>query len=297
MRFNNRDDIIQLTPQWKGERFPDGRPRVPDEILQRMERVRTEEAWSVLWRHEHQFQFEGNWTRLHPERVLVGRAVTGVFVPRRPDLHETLMDYGHGQEKRIGAMNSWVIETLTKDDVIVIDLFGKVYKGTFSGANLSTAIATRTGRGQVIYGGIRDAQQIYEIDGFCTFCKGMDPTPIRDVTLVGLNVPCRVGEAICMPGDVVLGTYTGVLFIPPHLAEEVVEHSERTHMREIFSHQRLREGVYSSSQMDTKWTPEIEADFASWLETHSYEEVAQVDWSREEGGAAGHGKEEETLLG
>ena len=297
MRFNNRDDIIQLTPQWKGERFPDGRPRVPDEILQRMERVRTEEAWSVLWRHEHQFQFEGNWTRLHPERVLVGRAVTGVFVPRRPDLHETLMDYGHGQERRIGAMNSWVIETLTKDDVIVIDLFGKVYKGTFSGANLSTAIATRTGRGQVIYGGIRDAQQIYEIDGFCTFCKGMDPTPIRDVTLVGLNVPCRVGEAICMPGDVVLGTYTGVLFIPPHLAEEVVAHSERTHMREIFSHQRLREGVYSSSQMDTKWTPEIEADFVSWLETHTYEEVAQVDWSREEGGAAGQGKEEETLLG
>jgi regulator of RNase E activity RraA len=293
MRYNNRDDIIQLTPQWKGERFPDGRPRVPDEILRRMERVRTEEAWSVLWRHEYQFQFEGNWTRLHPERVLVGRAVTGVFVPRRPDLHDGLMDYGHEQEGRIGAMNSWVIETLVKDDAIVIDLFGKVYKGTFSGANLSTAIATRTGRGQVIYGGIRDAQQIYEIDGFATFCKGIDPTPIRDVTLVGLNVPCRVGEAICMPGDVVLGTYTGVLFIPPHLAEEVVEHSERTHMREIFSHQRLREGIYNSSQMDTKWTPEIEADFSEWLKTHRYEDYAQVDWSRE----AGEGKEEETLLG
>jgi regulator of RNase E activity RraA len=297
MRFNNRDDIIQLTPQWKGERFPDGRPRVPDEILRRMERVRTEEAWSVLWRHEYQFQFEGNWTRLHPERVLVGRAVTGVFVPRRPDLHDCLMDHGHEQEKRIGAMNSWVIETLTKDDVIVIDLFGKVYKGTFSGANLSTAIATRTGRGQVIYGGIRDAQQIYEIDGFATFCKGIDPTPIRDVTLVGLNVPCRVGEAICMPGDVVLGTYTGVLFIPPHLAEEVVEHSERTHMREVFSHQRLREGIYNSSQMDTQWTPEIEADFATWLETHTYEDYAQVDWSREERRATGEGKEEETTLG
>ena len=293
MRFNNREDIIQLTPQWKGERFPDGRPRVPDEILRRMEHVRTEEAWSVLWRHEYQFQFEGNWTRLHPERVLVGRAVTGVFVPRRPDLHDGLMDYGHQQEGRIGAMNSWVIETLVKDDVIVIDLFGKVYKGTFSGANLSTAIATRTGRGQVIYGGIRDAQQIDEIDGFATFCKGIDPTPIRDVTLVGLNVPCRVGEAICMPGDVVLGTPTGVLFIPPHLAEEVVEHSERTHMREVFSHQRLREGIYNSSQMDTKWTPEIEADFSEWLETHRYEDYAQVDWSKERG----KGEGEETLLG
>ena len=33
MRFNNRDDIIALTPQWKGERFPDGRPKVPDKYL------------------------------------------------------------------------------------------------------------------------------------------------------------------------------------------------------------------------------------------------------------------------
>ena len=296
MNFNNREDIIQLTPLWEGERFPDGRPRVSDDILRRMARVRTEEAWSVLWRHGYQFQFEGNWTRLHPGRVLVGRAVTGVFAPRRPDLHETLMDYGQEQEGRIGAMNSWVIETLIKDDVIVIDLFGKVYKGTFSGANLSTAIATRTGRGQVIYGGIRDAQQILEIDGFCTFCKGIDPTPIRDVTLVGLNVPCRIGEATCLPGDVVLGTYTGVLFIPPHLAEEVVEHAERTSMREMFSHQRLREGIYNSSQMDTKWTPEIEADFEEWLKTHTIEDFAHVDWTQREQASEGRSGEE-TLLG
>jgi regulator of RNase E activity RraA len=296
VKFNNREDIIQLTPLWVGERFPDGRPRVPDDILRRMERVRTEEAWSVLWRQGYQFQFEGNWTRLHPERVLVGRAVTGVFVPRRPDLHDYLMEYGRQDEGRIGAMNSWVIETLVQDDAIVIDLFGKVYKGTYSGANLSTAIATRTRRGQVIYGGIRDAQQILEIDGFCTFCKGIDPTAIRDVTLVGLNVPCRIGEAICMPGDVVLGTYTGVLFIPPHLAEQVVEHSERTHMRERFSHQRLREGVYNSSQMDTKWTPEIEADFEEWLETHSLEEFTPIERAQEKR-APGKEPDEETLLG
>ena len=296
MKFNNREDIIQLTPLWEGERFPDGRPRVSDDILRRMEQVNTEEAWSVLWRHGYQFQFEGNWTRLHPERVLVGRAVTGVFVPRRPDMHDYLMEYGHEEEKRIGAMNSWVIETLIQDDAIVIDLFGKVYKGTYSGANLSTAIATRTGRGQVVYGGIRDAQQIIEIDGFCTFCKGIDPTGIRDVTLVGLNVPCRIGEAICLPGDVVLGTYTGVLFIPPHLAEEVVEHSERTHMRELFSHSRLREGIYNSSQMDTKWTPKINADFEEWLKTHTFKEMTHVDWSKEKE-TPGDGSSEETTLG
>jgi len=262
-----------------------------------MAKVRTEEAWSVLWQKGYERQFEGNWTILNPSnQVLVGRAVTGVFVPHRPDLHDGLMQYGHEQEGRIGAMNSWVIETLVKDDVIVIDLFGKIYKGTYSGANLSTAIATRTGRGQVIYGGVRDAQQIVEIENFVSYVKGVDPTPLRDVTLVGLNTPCRIGDATCMPGDVILATMTGVLFIPPHLAEEVVEHSERTRLREIFSHTRLREGIYNSSQMDTKWTEAIEADFDEWRKTHTLEELENVDWSKKTDAERGQAKEE-TLLG
>ena len=268
MRFDNREDIIQLTPLWDGDRFEDGRPRVPDDILRRMQFVQTEEAWGVLRRQGYERQFQGNWVRLHPERRLVGRAVTGVFVPHRPDLHDSLMAQGQEAEGRIGAMNSWVIETLVKDDAIVIDLFGKVYHGTYSGANLSTAIATRTGTGQVIWGGIRDAEQIETIPDFATFCKGVDPTAIRDVTLVGLNVPCRVGNATCMPGDVVLGTITGIIFIPPHLAQEVVERSEHTRLREMFSHLRLREGTYNSSQMDTKWPDEIVADFDEWAKTH-----------------------------
>lgn len=278
MRFGNREDIIQLTPLWTGERFDDGRPRVPDDILRRMAYVTTEEAWGVCWNHGYRFQFEGDWINLHPERTLVGRAVTGVFVPIRPDLHDCLMQHGHEQEGRVGAMNSWVIQTLVRDDVIVIDLFGKVYKGTFSGGNLSTAIAARTGRGQVIYGGIRDAQQVLEIPNLSTFCKGVDPTAIEDVTLVGLNVPCRIGQATCLPGDVVLGTYSGVLFIPPHLAREVVEHSEAMRLREAFGFARLREGVYTSSQMDTRWTPEIEADYAAWLAGRTSEEKERILW-------------------
>jgi regulator of RNase E activity RraA len=279
MKFNDRDDIIRLTPLWTGDRFDDGRPRVSDDILRRMQFVTTEEAWGVCWNKGYQFQFEGEWTNLHPERTLVGRAVTGVFVPYRPDLHDTLMKLGQEQEGRIGAMNSWVIQTLVKDDAIVIDLFGKIYKGTYSGGNLSTAIATRTGRGQVIYGGIRDAQQILEIPNLLTFCKGVDPTGIADVTLVGMNVPCRIGGATCMPGDVVLGTYSGVLFIPPHLAQEVVEHSEEMRLREAFGFQRLREGIYNSSQMDTKWTPEIEADYDDWRSKRRPEEVERILWA------------------
>lgn len=281
MKFGNPEDIIQITRDWTGERFEDGRPKVPDDIVRRMEKVTTEEAWAVLWNKEYKYNFEGNWQQLNPGKVLVGRAVTATFVPRRPDLHGALMDHGHNEEGRIGEMNSWVIETLREDDCIVIDLFGKVWEGTFSGGNLATAIATRTGRGQVIHGGIRDAQQMLKIDNLVTFCRGVDPTPIRDTTMISMNGPCQIGGAVCLPGDIVLGTYSGVTFIPAHLAEEVVEQSERTRLRDIFGLQRLREGTYTSHQMDTKWTSDIDDDFAEWRKTNTLEELEKIDWSKE----------------
>ncbi|MFP4113904.1 MAG: RraA family protein [Spirochaetota bacterium] len=295
MEFGSREDIIQLTPEWTGERFDDGRPRVADDILDRMERCTTEEAWAVIWNKGYKFQFQGGWKTTHGDTILVGRAVTAVFMPERPDLHETLMTYGHEQEGRIGMMNSWVIETLVKNDVLVVDLFGKIFQGTFSGGNLSTAIAARTGRGQVIYGGIRDYQQICGIENLQTFFLDCDPTGIREVTMVGMNVPCRIGGAVCMPGDVVLGTPSGVLFIPPQYAEEIVVHSERTRLREIFGLQRLREGVYTSAQMDTKWTDEIEADFAEWRTTNTPPEFEHLDWD-EETETERQQADEETLL-
>lgn len=269
MKFDDATDIIQLTPKWEGDRFDNGRPRVPDDILTRMEKVATEEAWSILWQNGYKFQFQGNWLTTHGDKILVGRAVTATMVPMRPDLHDYLLEYGQKKEDRIGFFNSWVIETLQRDDVMVIDIFGKIYEGTFCGGNLSSTVAARTGRGQVINGGIRDLQQIMGIANLQTFYKGCDPTPIRDVTLVGINTPCRIGDAICMPGDVVLGTPSGVLFIPPHLVEKCVINAEKTQLREIFGFQRIREGVYTSAQMDTKWTDAIEADFADWRKTNT----------------------------
>lgn len=283
MRFDCRDDIIQLTPQWTGPRFDNGRPRVPDDVVRRLEKVTTEEAWAVLWAKGYKYQFAGGWEMIPREadRVLVGRAVTAVFVPRRPDLHECLMTHGREREGRIGEMNSWVIETLTADDVLVVDIFGKVYEGTVTGGNLGTAVATRTRRGQVINGGIRDVQQVYTIANLVTFCRGNDPTPIRDVTMIGLNVPCRIGPAVCMPGDVVLGTIAGVLFIPPQLAEEACVNSEKARLRDTFGLQRLREGRYTSAQMDTKWTPEIAADFHEWRRTNTPDDLRNLRWDEE----------------
>jgi len=148
----------------------------------------------------------------------------------------------------------------------VVDMYGKIKRGTFVGDNLSTALQRRTKAGAVIDGGIRDFQGIMKLKDIVIFCRGVHPTAITDTTLVGINIPVRIGEATVLPGDVVLGTPTGVIFIPPHLVKEVVERSEEIRLRDRFGKQRLREGRYTPGQIDTKWTEEIEEDFKRWLE-------------------------------
>lgn len=281
MQFYNRDDVIQLTPEWHGERLDDGRPKVSDDIIRRMELVTNEEAWQVLSQHGYKFQFCGEMAMVHPDRVLVGRAVTAVMVPMRPDLHEYLLDFGHEKEQRRGFFNVWVVDSLQENDVMVVDLFDKIYEGTFSGGNLSTTVAARTHRGQVIYGGIRDLQQIVSIDHLQTYYRGVDPTPIREVTLTGINIPCRIGHAICMPGDVVLGTRSGVTFIPPQLAEAIVIASEKTRLKDQFGFERIRQGIYSSAEIDRQWEPHIARDFAEWRKTHTPDSLKHLEWDDE----------------
>lgn len=261
---NPPEAVRALTRLWEGERVPDGRPRVPDDLLARMAAVTTEEAWGVLRKHGYPDQFEGDWLATHPGRILVGRAVTAAFLPRRPDLHELVEERGRA-EGRIGGQNSWVIDTLAPGDVLVVDLFGKVRGGTFVGDNLATSLRARTGAGAVIDGGIRDYQGVSQLPDLAIFCRGLHPSAIADVTPAGINGPLRLGAATVLPGDVVLGTPTGVIFIPPHLAGAVVERSEDVRVRDRFGKQRLREGRYTPGEIDRAWPAEIEADFQAWL--------------------------------
>lgn len=266
MLLNDKEEILTFTRHNPYDRFPDGRPKVPDDILERMKKVTVEEAWGVLQGHGYRYQFEGDWVNLHPDLVLVGRAVTATFVPVRPDVEEIIV--GWGKERNCtGGQNSWVIDTLVENDVIVVDLFGKVKGGTFAGDNLGTAIAAKTKTGMIIDGGIRDLARLYEIPNFATFVRGIDPSAISDVTLVGLNRPTRIGNATVLPGDVVLGNRSGVIFIPPEFAKEVVEQSEEIRLRDRWGHQRLREGKYLPGQVDGGWTEEMQADYKEWRKT------------------------------
>ncbi|CAN5820988.1 ribonuclease activity regulator RraA [soil metagenome] len=263
---NPPEMIQQLTRSYTGDRFPTGRPQVSDDLLERMKNVSTEEAWGTLRRHGYNNQFVGDWVQVHPGKVLVGRAVTTVFIPHRPDFHELVEEKGK-EEGRIGGQNSWVIDTLELGDVLVVDMFGKVKNGTFIGDNLGTSIARRTRAGAVFNCGIRDHRGVSELENMVVFCKGLDPTAIADVTLGGINIPIRIGEVTVLPGDIVLGTPTGVVFIPAHLAQEVVERSEDISTRDRFGHLRLRQGRYTPGEVDRTWSTEIEADFQDWLKT------------------------------
>lgn len=264
MYLNRYEDIVAITRLNPFERFPDGRPKVPDDILRRMKLVTVEEAWGVLKQHGYNHQYEGNWLNIHPDRVLVGRAVTASYVHTRPDLHEVIQEWGTSLGK-VGLHNSYVIDTLEENDTIVVDLFGKVKEGTFAGDNLGTAIANRSHTGMVIDGGIRDLVRLSEIDEIAIFARGVDASGIAEVTLNIFNGPIRIGNATVLPGDVVLGNVSGVVFIPPHLALEVVEKSERIRKQDEWGQSRIREGRYTSGQVDGNWTDEMKNDFEKWM--------------------------------
>ena len=265
MHIENLPDAVrELTQQWQGERFPNGRPKVSDDLLERMKLVTTEEAWGVLRKHGYDRQFEGNWFVTHPDKILVGRAVTAMMLPHRPDFHEVVAAQGE-RDGRIGGQNSWVIDTLEPGDVMVVDMFGKIKDGTFVGDNLSTSLQTRTRAGAIIDGGIRDFQGVMKLPECVIFCRGVDPTAILDTTLAGINIPIRIAQVTVLPGDVVLGTPTGVIFIPAHLAQEVVERSEDIRTRDEFGKLRLSEGKYTPGEIDRVWDEHIEADYQQWL--------------------------------
>lgn len=266
MIFNDAERVAALTPSNPFDRLDDGRPRIPDDLLERLKLVTNDEAWGVLERgHGYHFQFEGDWLHLQRDVPLVGRAVTAAFVPLRPDLNEVVQGIG-ASEGRSGGQNTWVIDSLGPGDVLVVDLFGKVEDGTFIGDNLATATRARTGTGIIIDGGIRDMLRVQELTDFPVYCRGIHPSAIYDVTLVQVNGPVRIGNATVMPGDAVLGTRAGVTFIPPHLVREVVEKSEDTRQRDVFGKQRLAEQRYTSGEIDVGvWAEHIETDYQEWL--------------------------------
>ena len=261
--------IKALTPEWKGERFPDGRPKVSDALLERLKNISIEEAWGVLRNKGFQNQFEGDWIIINPDQAMTGRVVTAQYMPLRPDLEKQIREQGKIENRaQKGGTNSWPIDILINGDVYVADGYGKTADGTLIGDNLGNSIYAKSQRGVIFYGSVRDQEGLSEIKGFNGWIRGADPSAIKQMMLASVNAPIRIGRVTVLPGDVVLAKKYGVIFIPAYLVEELVLTSEFTALRDEFGHQRLREKKYLTGQIDSEWSEEIKKDFLNWLNNY-----------------------------
>lgn len=263
----SKEELTFLTAEWKGERFADGRPKIPDELLERAKHINIDDAWTVLKNEGYLNQFEGNWKTVNNEPV-IGRAVTALFMPSRPDVEKNIKARGTTRDGRKGNTNAWPIETLVKGDVYVADNFGKIAGGTLMGSTLATSIFSKSGNGVVFNGAARDLGEIQEMKGFNAFVRDFHPSFLEEVVLMGLNTPVRIGGVMVLPGDLVLGVREGILFIPAHLAEQVISTAEFVIRKDKFGFEMVKTAKYSTGQIDSQWTDEIKTAFLQWLGNH-----------------------------
>ncbi|HTL09341.1 MAG TPA: hypothetical protein VL307_13820 [Chitinophagaceae bacterium] len=263
----SKEELMFLTSEWKGERFSDGRPKVPDELLERARAINIDDAWTVLKNEGYLNQYEGNWKTVNNEPV-IGRAVTAMFMPSRPDVEKNIKARGTSRDGRKGNTNAWPIETLVKGDVYVADNFGKIAGGTLMGSTLATSIYSKSGNGVVFNGAARDLGEIQEMKGFNAFVRDFHPSFLEDVVLMGLNTPVRIGNVMVLPGDLVLAVREGILFIPAHMAEQVISTAEFVIRKDKFGFEMVKTGKYSTGQIDSQWTDEIKNAFLQWLTQH-----------------------------
>jgi len=260
----NREQMIRYTAKNPFERFPDGRPRVPDALLEKVKGMSVEEAWGILRQKGYMSQYGGDFKMLHPGRKLVGRAVTAQYLPLRPDLAE-VVDADARAKGFAAGVNQRVIDQLVLDDVPVVDLMGAAPGHNVGGDNLQAAIYGATKTGAVVDGTIRDLEGIAELPTQIYY-KGGHPAAVGGVVLAGVNIPVKVGEAIVMPGDVVLGDRTGIIFIPPQLVQEIVDAAEITHIHDEWTKAKFLTGKYKASELyPTPTSPDLKREYEAYL--------------------------------
>src|SRR5687767_157896 len=262
----SKEELIFLTSEWKGERFADGRPKLPDNLLQRAKKIYVDDAWTVLKNEGYLNQFEGGWKTVN-DTIMTGRALTAMYMPSRPDVEKNIKERG-AKQGRTGNTNSWPIDILTKGDLYVADAFGKISGGSIMGATLANSIYAKSGNGVVFDGAARDLLEISKIKGFNAFVRDFHPSFTEEMVLMGLNTAIRIGGVMVLPGDLVIAQKEGVLFVPAHLAEQVVATAEFVIRKDQFGFEAVRTGRYTTGQIDSQWPDDIKVEFLKWLEKH-----------------------------
>ena len=261
----SKQDLIEYTAQNPFDRLPDGRPKVPNDLIERARGLSSEEVWAVLQQKQFNDQYADGFQVLHPGKTMVGRAFTVQFMPLRADVDDVAQAKAkeHGLKR---LMNQTAIDMLQPGDVLIVDLFGKKVNGTIVGDNLFFYVmkATHSG-GLVVDGSVRDLDGISEID-MPAYFRAVDPTPIGNVMLTGINVPVRIGGVTVMPGDLVVGDREGVYFIPPQFVQEVLDRADETHIHDEWTKKKFDEGKYKSSEIyGSPSDPKLQQEYQEYL--------------------------------
>ena len=264
----NREYIISITAQWKGERLPDGRPFVSDNLLERLKNVVLTHAWGALKSRKFNNQFQGKWIMVNPDKntVMTGRVVTAQYMPQRPDFGDLIRKVGlaEGHSEKAGS-NVWPIEMLKDGDVYVADGYAKIEQGTLMGDRLANSIYSKSKRGVVFWGSVRNIQEIKKVEGFNGWILGDHPSAINEMMLTSINAPIRIGEVTVLPGDVVFASPYGTLFFPAYLVGEIVLEAEIGNLRHHYGIMRVSAGDWTTGQIDSEYTPQMNKEFYDHL--------------------------------
>ncbi len=260
-----RDQLIEVTAQNPFDRFPDGRPKVPDALIARARGLSSEEVFAILPGKGFRNQYEDGFHVLHPAKKLVGRAFTVQFMPLRPDLDDVI----NAKAKAAGQgrmFNQIPIDMVQPGDVLVVDLFGQKEGGTIVGDNLFYYLMKGAkAAGLVVDGSIRDLDGISQMD-MPAYFRAVHPSYLTNVVITGINVPIRIGKATVMPGDLVLGDSEGVYFIPPALVEQVVDNADTIHIHDEWTRMKFDEGKYKSTDIyGSPKDPALKKEYEDYL--------------------------------
>jgi len=275
----SKQELIDYTVQNPFGRLPDGRPRVPDDLLERARDLSAEEIWEVLEDKGYHNQYADGFQVLHPGKTMVGRALTVQFMPLRSDVNQVAK--AKAKDEGIPRLtNQTAIDRLESGDVLVVDLFGKKVDGTIVGDNLFYYVNVAThGGGLVVDGSVRDLDGISEI-AMPAYFRSVDPTPIGNVMLTGINVPIRLGGVTVMPGDLVVGDREGVYFIPPQFVQEVLDRADEIHIHDEWTKKKFAQGKYKSSEIyDSPSDPKLQQEYREYLKKR-LEEIRQQRTSK-----------------
>ena len=261
-----KEQLTELTAQNPFERFPDGRPKVPDTLIERAKGMSAEEVFAVLngtsrsGASNFRNQYEDGWQILHPGTKMVGRAFTVQFMPARPDLDAVVNAKGR-------VYNQTAIDMVQPGDVLVVDLYGKGTDGTIVGDNLFYYLMkVAKANGLVVDGAIRDLEGISDM-AMPAYFRKTHPSFLTNVTITGINVPVRIGNVTVMPGDLVVGDPEGVYFIPPQLVQQTVDNADVVHVHDEWTRKKFDEGKYKSTDIySSPKDPALQKEYKEYLD-------------------------------